>query len=211
MHEKKKIHGLQLIINTEPPPACPILELAKQALEGGVDSIQFRHKGSYTRKLLQIVLMISQMCQKAFIPLIINDRIDIVMTVDASGVHLGQTDIAIKTARSFLGPDKIIGGTASNIQQAKQIQAEGADYIGFGHIFTTTTKIKSTPPIGVSALKEAAMQLEIPIIAIGGINASNLDLVREANNAGVAIVSAINASLEPQKQVRLLKRIWNDK
>ena len=138
----QQIKGLQVVINTCPAPTFPLVELAQIVITGGADCLQFRHKGPYTRDIFAAALQISELCACRNVPLIIDDRFDIAAAVGATGVHLGQNDADIRVARKFLGPDKVIGATASTLEQAKAAESKGADYIGLGHIFPTKTKVK---------------------------------------------------------------------
>lgn len=190
---KALIKGLQVIINLEASSVMPPIQLALQTLKGGANAIQLRHKGIFDRQAYMITSEIAELCSAFSVPFLINDRVDIALAVEASGVHLGQTDLPISVARRLLGSEKIIGATASTIQQAQNAVNEGADYIGFGHIFPTITKLKSHPPLGVQLLEKACRKVKIPLIAIGGINLTNLSLVCEAGVAGVAVISAITS------------------
>jgi thiamine-phosphate diphosphorylase len=201
------ITGLQLIINTETPSVFPFLHLVEMAIAGGVDSIQLRHKQHYDRKTLQLAFDLSRLCHQHHIPFIINDRIDIALAVNASGVHLGQTDMPLKMARQILGDTMVIGATISTLKQALIAEEEGADYLGLGHIYPTTTKVKSTPPIGINGLQEVCSQINTPILAIGGINETNIMEVCSTTVSGIAIVSAIANSKEPESLVRKIKQI----
>lgn len=204
---KDKIRGLQLIVNTNPVPAHPYLQLVLQAISGGVDTIQFRHKGMYTREIHSLVCQIAEVCLHFSIPLIVNDRVDIAIAIEATGVHLGQTDLPIKVARSLLGNKKMIGATASTIEQAKQAEIGGADYIGFGHIFPTDTKLKNHSPVGLMLLQQVCNQIRIPVLAIGGIKDHHIKDVCKTGVSGIAVVSAISASSDPFIQTRKFKEI----
>lgn len=206
---KSKMTGLQLIINTDPAPSHGYLELALKALLGGVNSIQFRHKGIYNREMYSIACQLAELCSLFSVPLIVDDRMDIALSIEAAGVHLGQTDIPIKVARQLLGKEKIIGGTASNLEQAKQVEMDGADYVGFGHIYPTKTKIKQDPPVGLNALEQVCKHLSIPVLAIGGINEHNIDHVCATGVSGIALVSAIGSSSDPLSQTQKFKKIMD--
>jgi thiamine-phosphate pyrophosphorylase len=156
-------------------------------IPAGVGMVQFRHKSAYTRESLEAVRRLKSRLQ---VPLMINDRVDIALAVDAAGVHLGQTDLPIPIARCLLG-QKIIGGTAGTLEQALQVEQEGADYVSIGHIFPTTSKVKTTPPVGLKALEQVCRRLKIPVYAIGGINSSNVEQVRATGVTGVALIAAI--------------------
>ncbi len=196
------IKGVQLIINT---PAS--LELASKALLGGIDTIQFRHKGSYTREVYALVCELAEMCRGFSVPLIINDRVDIALSIDAAGVHLGQTDLPIIKARHLLG-NRIIGATASNLEQAKRAEREGADYIGLGHIYPTSSKIKTGPPLGLALLEQVCREVKIPLLAVGGINEHNVENVSKTGVAGIAVISAISSAADPLSETEKFRRIF---
>jgi thiamine-phosphate pyrophosphorylase len=206
---KRKIEGLQLIINTDPAPFHSYLDLASKALLGGINSIQFRHKDLYTREIYSIVYQLAEICCRFSVPLIVNDRVDIALSIQAAGVHLGQSDLPIKVARELLGNEKIIGSTASNLEQAKQAEMDGADYVGFGHIYPTTTKIKHHPPVGLDALEQICKYISIPVLAIGGIKEQNIDHVCSTGVSGIALVSAISSSSDPLSQTQKFKKIMD--
>lgn len=204
---KSKIKGLQLIINTVSTSLYPYLELASKALLGGIDSLQFRHKGIYDRETFFLACQLAELCHQFSVPLIVNDRADIALAIQAAGVHLGQADMSIMAARLLLGDEKIIGGTASTLTQAQQLESDGADYIGFGHIYPTKSKVKDTPPVGLNALKEVCREVNIPVLAIGGINEHHLADVFQAGVCGIAVISAISLSFDPCSQTQKYKKI----
>jgi len=190
--------GLYLIVSTE-----RALELVPQALAGGIDCIQLRHKGPLTRAVVALAEELLQLC--GAVPLIVNDRVDLARAVGAAGVHLGQTDLPLAEARALLGPHAILGATASTLEEALRAEAEGASYVGFGHIFPTSTKVKSTPPVGLAALREVCRRLHIPVVAIGGIHRDNIAAVWATGVAAVAVASAIGDALDPCAETRRLK------
>jgi len=162
----------------------------EKAIEGGVGIIQLREKNTTTREFYDIALKVKAITDKHSIPLIINDRLDIVLAVDANGLHIGPDDIPISVARRLLGPNKILGVSTSNLDEAFEAQREGADYIGVGAMFPTKTK-KDTESVSIEDLKLIKSSVEIPVVAIGGIKESNAKEVIEAGINGIAVVSAI--------------------
>lgn len=194
------MHGIQVILSTDLPSMYPMEELALLAIAGGADGLQLRHKGPYTRELYLLGLYLSDLCKKASIPLIVNDRFDIALSISASGVHLGQEDLPISLARQLLGPAHIIGASLDTKDMAK------ADYIGFGHIFATKTKTKPYPPRGLELLKEKCGTSALPIIAVGGITLENIAEVAKCGVAGVAVASAVSSARYPEEVVKRLKR-----
>lgn len=198
---------LYVIIDSESSQTYSAVELAEMAVKGGADLIQLRAKKMKTDELLETAVKINEICQKEKVPFIVNDRTDIALLSHASGVHLGNEDLPILEARKILGKEKIIGGTANILEKAFELERQGADYIGFGHIFPTQSKIKNTPPVGIEKLKEVVKAVKIPVAAIGGIEESNLDQVLEAFPYAVAVIRAVCGSENPEKVARTLKAI----
>jgi len=190
---KSRVQGLLVILTS--------VELAKRVIDEGADAIQFRHKGCYTRENFHAAEQIAELCKKASIPFFINDRVDLALALNASGAHLGQTDLPLRDARKILGYHKLIGGTASSLEEALAAESCGADYLGFGHIFPTQSKQKDYPPIGLEAISKVKKQIQIPLIAIGGINEDNVQSVIRAGADGVAIISSAIKTKEIKKRL----------
>lgn len=167
-----------------------LAETVEQAILGGCSVVQLREKECDTKDFFQVAKGIKQVTDKYNIPLIINDRIDIMLSVDAAGVHLGQEDMPVKEARRIVGENKIIGVSAHNLEEAKKAWEEGADYLGVGAIFGTKTK-KNTVDTSIETLKEICHTVKIPVVAIGGIGLSNIYQLNGSGISGVAVVSAI--------------------
>jgi thiamine-phosphate pyrophosphorylase len=159
----------------------------QSAVEAGVEAIQYRSKTKTTKLMYEQALQLKQASAGALF--IVNDRLDIAQAIDADGVHLGQDDMPCDIARKILGPNKIIGISTHSLEQATQAQKQGADYIGFGPVFATSTK-KNANPVGIDLLKKVRKQVMIPIVAIGGIDINNAS---ELLNAGADCVCAISA------------------
>ena len=160
------------------------------ALKGGVTLVQLREKNRTTREYIHLAEKVHELTRKYNIPLIIDDRIDVAMAVDAEGVHLGQSDMPVDIARRILGKDKIIGATAKTVPQALEAYKNGADNLGVGAIYPTTTKVK-TVLTSVDTLKEIVKAVPIPVNAIGGLNKDNMSVLENTGIAGVCVVSAI--------------------
>lgn len=180
-------------------------EHVKLALEGGATMIQIRDKDILSREGGMITdgmikeqekeeaLEIKHICHEYKAPLIINDNVQFAMEIDADGVHLGQDDMDPETARKLLGPDKIIGVTAKTVEQAKTAERKGADYLGSGAVFGSTTKLDAKP-MSKELLKEITSSVDIPVVAIGGINAENAKTLKGTGIAGIAVVGGIFAN-----------------
>ncbi|HLB05676.1 MAG TPA: thiamine phosphate synthase [Thermodesulfobacteriota bacterium] len=186
-----KIKGLYAIIDNSIRSDLSNIEIARRVLAGGARIIQFRGKGLSSRELLEQAREIRELTRKAGATFIVNDRTDIAILADADGVHLGQDDLPIDEARKILGKDKLIGISTHSLEQAVKAQSEGADYIGFGPVFGTTTKADAEEAKGSEALKEVKKGVSIPVIAIGGMNLENLKEVIDAGADGVAVISAV--------------------
>ncbi|WP_443660519.1 thiamine phosphate synthase [Clostridium algidicarnis] len=162
----------------------------EEAIKGGVTLVQLREKDITTLDFYNTALNIKKVTDKYDIPLIINDRMDIALAVNASGVHIGQKDMPCTIARKILGNDKILGVSATTLSQAIKAEKEGADYIGVGAIFNTSTK-QDAKPVSIDTLKEIKETLSIPVVAIGGITSKNIHLLNASNIDGIAVVSDI--------------------
>lgn len=183
------------------------VDIVKMAIKGGAEIIQFRDKFMSTGGLLETAIEIRKLCNKHDVVFIVNDRVDIAMFSGADGVHLGKEDIPIKDARKLLGRNKLIGGTAHNINEALTAQKEGADYIGYGHIFETQTKLKKDKPKGLKNLSEVCTKIKIPVYAIGGIGLNNAEDVMNNGAYGIAVVGSVLKSLDPVNSIKKLRSI----
>ena len=143
------------------------------------------------------------------VPLIINDRVDVCLAVDADGVHLGQEDMEVSTARKLLGEDKIIGCSAHNLEEAEAAWHQGADYLGVGAIFSTNTK-QNTVDTSIDVLKEICNLVKLPVVAIGGIGEDNVGQLAEANIKGIAVVSAIMAKEDSKLAAKRLRQLMGE-
>ncbi|WP_341878135.1 thiamine phosphate synthase [Defluviitalea saccharophila] len=161
-----------------------------EAIEGGVKIVQLREKDISSLEFYKTALKLKEITTQYNIPLIINDRLDIALAVDAEGVHLGQRDLPCSIAREIIGENKIIGVSAATVEEAKKAEVDGADYIGVGALFPTNTK-QNTRAVSIERLTEIKKSVSIPVVAIGGINESNVYLLKSTNIDGIAVVSAI--------------------
>jgi thiamine-phosphate pyrophosphorylase len=209
MNKIKSLETVQLYVIIDPKLSLypDIEEVASLAIEGGAQMIQFRDKESSDAKFLDLAARIKKITQSKNVPLIINDRVNIVKSIDAEGVHLGQDDIPLKEAREILGQEKIIGISTSNLEEAMEAEKQGADYIGLGPVFETSSKeIKNT--IGTEMIKQVLSQAKIPVLPIGGINLNNIDQVIIAGSKRIAVISAVIAQNDIKKATQeLLERL----
>ena len=180
------------------------LKKVEEAIRGGVTLLQLREKDKTTREYIDIAKKVHKITKKYNIPLIIDDRVDVAIAVNAEGVHLGQSDMPVCIARKILGKDKIIGATAKTVEQAIEAYENGADYLGVGAIYPTTTKVK-TVITSVEMLDKICRSVPIPVNAIGGLNKDNIGILKGVDIAGICVVSAIMKAENPKKAVEDLK------
>lgn len=180
------------------------LSQVKQVIKSGVTIFQLREKHTDYEHFKKIALEIKPICKEYNVPLIINDNVKLAKEIDADGVHLGQDDLDIKAAREYLGADKIIGVSAHNVKEAQAAESGGADYLGSGAAFVTSTKTDAGA-IDHKVLADVAHSVKIPVVAIGGINEENISKLEGLGLDGVAVVSAIFAAKDIPSAVNNLK------
>lgn len=180
------------------------LRRVEASLQGGVTILQIREKNKGTRAYIDLAEKVHALTRRYGVPLIIDDRVDVALAVDAEGVHLGAEDITVAAARKILGEDKIIGATAKTVPWAMDEAAQGADYLGVGAIYPTTTKVK-TVLTSTDTLREICGAVSIPVNAIGGLNRDNIDVLAGIPVAGICAVSAIMKAEDPKKAAEELK------
>ena len=174
------------------------LRRTEEALQGGVTLLQLREKNRTTREYLSLAEKVHELTRRYGVPLLIDDRLDVAMAMNAEGVHLGQSDLPIHIARRILGPDKIVGATAKTVPQATEAYEQGADYLGVGAIYPTTTKVK-TVLTSTDTLRDICKAVPIPVNAIGGLNKTNIDVLCGIPIAGICVVSAIMKADDPRQ------------
>ncbi|MDD4588336.1 MAG: thiamine phosphate synthase [Heliobacteriaceae bacterium] len=180
-----------------------LFSIVEAALKGGANVVQYREKSAGTRVLITEAAALKALCAKYGALFIVNDRVDVALAVGAPGVHLGQDDMPVTLARKLLGPEVIIGVSASSVVEAVAGAAAGADYIGASAVFATPTKTEA-PALGLAGLTAICGAVSLPVVAIGGLNAGNAGGVLAAGAQGVAVVSAIMAAGNPEKAAREL-------
>lgn len=180
---------------------CAVIE---QALDGGVRAIQLREKDLDGKELFKLADKMSSLCRRYGAQFFINDRIDVALAVDASGVQLGKTSLPIETARSLLGAEKLIGFSSHSVGEAIAAQRSGANFLLFGPVFFTPSKAPFGAPQGVEALKELVENVALPVYAIGGINATSLTEAMSTGVRGVALISAIISAENPTATARMI-------
>ena len=184
------------------------LKTIEEGIKGGVTVVQIREKTADTLDFFNLALKVKEITKKYNVPLIINDRVDVALAIDAEGVHVGQSDMPCDVTRKLVGPDKIVGVSAATIDEAKKAEKDGADYIGTGAVFPTATK-DDAPKITKKDLKEIVDSINIPVVAIGGITLDNAHELIDTGIAGLSVVSAIMSSDDPKKSSEKLLSIFN--
>jgi len=188
--------------------STPTLEEAvEQAIMGGVTLVQLREKHASSLEFYQTALRVKKITDSYNVPLIINDRVDVALAVDADGVHVGQSDLPAARVREILGPDKILGVSASSLKEALKAVEDGADYLGVGAMFATGTKTDADITT-IEELKRIRQAVSVPIVVIGGINKQTLPLFAGTGIDGIAVVSAIIAAADVEKAARELKELF---
>lgn len=191
-------YTLYLVTDSELMSTKTLEEAVEQAILGGCTLLQLREKTASSREFYQTALNIKAITDKYKVPLIINDRVDIALAIDADGVHVGQSDLPATIVRKIIGKDKILGVSAGCAEKAIEAQREGADYIGVGALFSTSTKTDAKS-VSKETLMKIVKEVSIPVVGIGGINEQNVAQLKNTGIDGIAVVSAIIA----QKDIKL--------
>ena len=193
----KTDYSVYLVTDTGMCPRENLIDVCGKAIDGGATLIQLREKDISSRAFYEEALALKALCARRAVPLLINDRVDIALAAGADGIHIGQSDIPLEAARRLLGKDKIIGVSAGSVAEAVEAEQGGADYLGVGAVFPTSTK-DDAENVGIDMLKAVREAVKIPIVGIGGINAENIEKLRGTGIDGVAVVSCIMASRDPE-------------
>ena len=200
---------LYFITDSTSVPEERFLPVVEAACKGGATLVQLREKDKSTREYMELATATHEITARYGIPLIIDDRVDVALAIGAEGVHVGQSDMPVRLARKLMGPDKIVGATTKTVPQALEAYEQGADYLGCGAIYPTTTHVKTviTP---VETLKDVVKAVPIPVNAIGGLNKDNIFVLKGSGIAGVCAVSAIMKAADPEMAARELKQAFLD-
>lgn len=190
MNKKNVNYTLYLVTDRSFIKDKSLDKAVEEAILGGATLVQIREKDVDSLDFYKEALKVKEICKKYDVPLIINDRVDIALAVDADGVHVGQSDLPCRIVRSILGSEKIVGVSTSNVKEALKAQEDGADYVGVGAVFPTTTK-DDADSVTIEELSNIKKSLNIPVVAIGGISENNIEKLKPANIDGVAVISAI--------------------
>lgn len=201
-------YSIYLVTDRDILAGRDLLTAVSQAISGGVTLVQLREKGNSSRGFFELATALKKLANNRGVPLIINDRLDIALAVDADGLHIGQDDLPLITARRLLGKDKILGYTVHTVEQAVYGEQNGADYLGAGAAFPTGSKADTTT-IGLSTLREIKGAVHIPVVGIGGIGAANAKSVKDCGVDGIAVISAILGKEDITGAAGELSQIWN--
>lgn len=181
-------------------------EVVESVLKNNATFIQLREKNLDYKRFKELAIEIKKITDKYQVPFVINDNIEIAMEVDADGVHVGQSDLIATKARKILGEDKILGVSVSNVKQAIEAEKAGADYLGAGSVFTTTSKLDANN-IDMEEIKKITKAVNIPVLGIGGINEKNIHLLKDSGLDGIAVISAILAQEDIEEATRKLYKL----
>jgi thiamine-phosphate pyrophosphorylase len=193
---------LYLVTDPELSGSRGVLETCRLALEAGVGAIQLRDKKASTRELLRTAGLLSDLCGRVGALFVVNDRVDVALAAEADGVHLGQDDMPVATARSILGEGAVIGASVRTVHQAEEAYRAGADYLAANLVFSTDTKTGLGEPLGLKGVRDLKKATPLPLVAIGGIKPCNAGDVILSGADGLAVVSAIMASEDVEAAVR---------
>ena len=183
-------YTLYLVTDRDVLRGRDLIKCIEDSILGGVTLVQLREKNVTSREFYEIAIKVKEVTSKYNVPLIINDRLDIALAIDADGLHIGQKDLPASVARKILGKDKILGVSAATLQEALKAEKDGADYLGVGAVFSTSTK-KDTRDVSYETLSSITSSVNIPVVAIGGINEKNVTKLKESNIDGIAVISCI--------------------
>lgn len=200
--------SLYLVADTGTTERRKLDKKVELAIRGGCTMVQLREKNGNMKEFYHDAAALRRITDTYSIPLIINDRLDLMLAIDAPGIHVGQNDIPASIVRRLIGAEKIMGVSAHNVEEALQAERDGADYIGVGAVFSTNTK-KNTKNVTIKMLQEIVKAVSIPVVAIGGINCSNVKYLHETGISGIAVVSAILGAAQAYSAAKKMKKGGN--
>lgn len=201
-------YSLYLITDRELAGSKNFFIAVRRALAGGVSLLQVREKYVSSREFYNIGIELKKLAAEFAVPMIINDRADIAVAVDADGVHVGQDDLPLETIRRIIGQDKILGYSVSNIEEALYGEKMGADYLGAGPVYPTGSKQDAGAAIGVEGLKAIKGSVKIPVVGIGGIGTNRLSQVKDTGIDGISVISAILSQDDTYRAAKELSGLW---
>ena len=202
----ERVYGLYVIIDPEVTKGRDPLDVTRQALKGGARTIQLRDKIDDKGLMVRLAREMADVCREYEALFIVNDHADVALVVEADGLHLGQKDMTASDARMVLKPEQIIGRSNYRVTEAEESAAAGVDYVAIGNVYSTSTKpsISSRTPVGSEAIRRAKEAVDVPIVAIGGINYGNVEPVVRAGANAICVSSAVGLSEDPEGASRRL-------
>ncbi len=198
MTPRSSVYALCLVTDRGLARGRPLAEVVGAAVRGGVTMVQLREKGATTRAFLDEARGLKALLQGSGVPLIVNDRVDIALAIDADGVHVGQSDMPVETVRALIGPDKLVGLSITDEAAIARTDAMAADYLGIGPVHPQDTKSDASLPLGIGGFGKLRRLTTKPVLAIGGVKQADVALLREEGADGFAVVSAIMAAEDPE-------------
>jgi thiamine-phosphate pyrophosphorylase len=208
---KRIIHpvdwGFYLVTDSRLLGDRALLQIVSAAVDGGAKVVQYRDKDASTRCMVETAWAMVRLCREKGVCLLVNDRVDVALAVDADGVHVGQEDMPAGLARRLIGPDRLLGVSVHDTAEINQAERDGADYVSLSPIFATPTKPDHQEPLGLDGIRRLAAASRLPVVAIGGIHRNNAAQVIRAGAVGICVVSAIIAAADPEEAARELRRI----
>lgn len=198
---------LYLVTDRQRTAGRPLLDVVDAALRGGVDAVQLREKDLSGDALLKLAARLRKLTRRYGARLLVNDRIDIALAVDADGIHLPVDSFAPADARRMLGAGALIGASTHSVEQARAAAAGGADFVAFGPVFDTPSKRSFGTPVGLDALAQATQAVTVPVLAIGGVTAERVRSLRECGAHGIAVIAAILEADDPRAAAAALRAL----
>jgi len=199
--------SLYLVTDGRSAGVTSLSDVVKAAINGGVTIVQYREKNAGTAQMIRVAIELHKITRELGVPLIINDRVDVALAVDAEGIHVGQDDMPAAIARKIIGQKRLLGVSVRTVKEALRAVKDGADYLGAGDIFGTTSKDDAGEAIGLDMVKKIAGSVEIPTVGIGGITKINAGSVIESGADGIAVISAIIGKPDPNRESEELLKI----
>jgi thiamine-phosphate pyrophosphorylase len=202
--------SVYLVTDTQCCTRAGLVETVAAALRGGVKAVQLRDKQASNAELIEQGRALKALLAGTGVPLIVNDRLEVAVAIDADGLHLGQSDASPSDARELLGAEAILGLSVQTAEQLSSPEVSLVDYLGVGPVFATATKPDHSPPLGFDGLAALCAAAPLPVVAIGGLSAEHAGPVWRAGGIGMAVVSAICAAADPEQATREIARAWDD-
>ena len=199
--------SLYLVADRRAAAGRSLVKVVRAAIAGGASVVQLRDKAAGTREMIALGRTLREVTRECRVPLIVNDRVDVALAVDADGVHVGREDMPAGVARALIGDGRLLGVSAETVDEARAAERNGADYLGVGDVFGTASKPDTGTPVGPTRIAEIVQAVAIPVVGIGGITLSNARQVIEAGAAGIAVISAVVAADNPEGAARSLREL----